>query len=45
MHAIQENEIGQLRDLTSFLDVEINFVERYLDVLKDVKSDWYDECV
>ncbi|PFH50183.1 hypothetical protein AMATHDRAFT_61501 [Amanita thiersii Skay4041] len=40
MHAIQENEIAQHRELTAFLDLEINFVQQYLDVLKDVKSDW-----
>jgi len=40
MHAIQENEHGQLRELTTFLDFEINFVQSYLDVLKDVKADW-----
>lgn len=45
MHAIQENEVVQLRELTSFLDLEINFVEQYLNVLKEVKSDWYDQCV
>lgn len=45
MHAIQENELVQLHELTSFLDLEINFVQQYLNVLKDVKSDWHDECV
>lgn len=45
MHAIQENELVQLRELTSFLDLEINFVQQYLNVLKDVKSDWHDEYV
>lgn len=39
MHAIQENEHGQFRELVSFLDLEMNFVQSYLDVLKDVKSD------
>lgn len=45
MHSIQENEISQLRELTSFLDLEMNFAEQYLEVLKDVRSDWYDRCV
>jgi len=40
MHAVQENEFGQLRELTSFLDVETNYVQSYLDVLKDVKAEW-----
>lgn len=41
--AIQDNEIQQLRDLTAFLDVEVNFVKQYLEVLEEVKSDWCDE--
>ena len=40
MHAIQDHEVVQMRELSSFLDLEINFVEQYLNVLKDVKSDW-----
>jgi hypothetical protein len=43
--AIQENEIQQLRDLTNFLDIEINFVQQYLEVLQDVKSNWCDVYV
>ncbi|KAG5643177.1 hypothetical protein DXG03_001381 [Asterophora parasitica] len=43
MHVIQEKEIDQLRDLTAFLDLEIGFVEQYLNVLKEVKEGWYDE--
>ena len=42
-HAIQHNEIQQLRDLRSFLDVEMNFVQQYLEVLQDVKSNWGEE--
>ncbi|KAF8957660.1 hypothetical protein BDZ97DRAFT_1845342 [Flammula alnicola] len=42
MHAIQENEHNQLHDLTSLLDLETNFIQSYLDVLKDVKADWQD---
>lgn len=43
MLAIQENEIEQLRDLTNFLDMEIQFVKQYLEVLQEAKSDWIDE--
>jgi hypothetical protein len=43
MHAIQENEIDQLRELSKFLEMEIRFAEQYLDVLKVVKEDWIDE--
>ncbi|KAF8064245.1 hypothetical protein FPV67DRAFT_1629313 [Lyophyllum atratum] len=43
MHGIQEKEVVQLRELTSFLDLEISYVEQYLNVLKDVKEDWYEE--
>ncbi|KAF7975976.1 hypothetical protein HWV62_8122 [Athelia sp. TMB] len=39
---IQENDVRQLRELTSFLDVEINFVQQYLEVLQDIKADWCD---
>jgi hypothetical protein len=44
-HAIQENEIQQLRDLTGLLDVEVNLVQQHLEVLQDVKSNWCDTCV
>ncbi|KAJ3922203.1 hypothetical protein F5877DRAFT_75460 [Lentinula edodes] len=40
MHLIQENEIDQTREMTAFLDLELNYVEQYLEVLKDVKSEW-----
>ena len=43
MFAIQENELDQLRSLTSFLDEETHFVEQYLEVLKEAKSAWIDE--
>jgi len=26
--------------LTAFLDLEMNFVEQYLEVLKETKSEW-----
>ena len=45
MHAIQENEIDQLRDLSKCLEMEIRFAEQYLDVLRGVKEDWVDESV
>lgn len=45
MHAIQENEIDQLRELSKLLEMEIRFAEQYLAVLKGVKEDWIDECV
>ncbi|KAJ7193503.1 hypothetical protein GGX14DRAFT_405409 [Mycena pura] len=40
MHAIQDNEIVQLRELTGFLTLHINFVEQYLDVLKETRAKW-----
>ncbi|KAG2133790.1 uncharacterized protein EDB93DRAFT_1173466 [Suillus bovinus] len=43
MQAIQENEIQQLRELTSFLDLELNFAKQYYEVLQDVKANWCDE--
>jgi hypothetical protein len=43
--AIQENEVQQLQDLTNVLNVEVNFVQQYLEVLQDVKSNWFDACV
>ncbi|KZT02969.1 uncharacterized protein LAESUDRAFT_762390 [Laetiporus sulphureus 93-53] len=44
MHAIQENEVAQLRALTDSLDLQTKYVERYLDVLRDVKAGWIDEA-
>jgi hypothetical protein len=40
IHSIQETEVDQLRELTAFLDLEMNFVEQYLEVLKETKSEW-----
>ncbi|KAF9040095.1 hypothetical protein BJ165DRAFT_1531067 [Panaeolus papilionaceus] len=40
MHAIQENELNQHRELTAFLDLETNYVESYLEVLRDVRLEW-----
>ena len=45
MHAIQENEIDQLRELSKFLEMETRFAEQYLDVLSGIKEDWIDEYV
>ncbi|KAF8904683.1 hypothetical protein CPB84DRAFT_1845222 [Gymnopilus junonius] len=39
MHAIQENEHVQFRELVTFLDLEMNFVQSHLDVLRDVKHE------
>lgn len=43
MHAIQENEIDQLRELSKFLEMETRFAEQYQDVLTGIKEDWIDE--
>jgi len=43
MHAIQENEHNQLQGLATLIDTELNFVQNYLGVLKEVKSDFYDK--
>lgn len=45
MQAIQENEIQQLRELTSFLDLQLNFAKQHYEVLQDVKANWCDEYV
>ena len=45
MHAIQENEIDQLRELSKFLEMETRFAEQHLEVLRGVKDDWIDEFV
>lgn len=45
MYAIQENELQQLRDLTEFLDIELDFAQNYLAVLSDLKKEWLDEYV
>ena len=42
MHAIQENEYNQLHELTALIDIEFNFVQTYLQVLKDVRAEWKD---
>jgi len=45
MHGLQEKEVDQERDLASLLDIEINFVQNYLDILNDIKADWRSACV
>ncbi|KAK2464103.1 hypothetical protein APHAL10511_003851 [Amanita phalloides] len=40
MHAIQDNETTQHRELTGLLDLEIGYVQQYLAVLMDVKAEW-----
>ncbi|KAF8654729.1 hypothetical protein AX16_003385 [Volvariella volvacea WC 439] len=45
MHDIQEEEISQHRQLANLLDIEINFVSQYLEVLKEVKAEWNDSGV
>ncbi|KAG8215420.1 hypothetical protein J3R82DRAFT_9028 [Butyriboletus roseoflavus] len=43
IQAIQENEILQLRELTNFLDIQLNFARQYFEILDDVKASWCDE--
>jgi len=45
MKIIQDNEAEQQRELSAFLDLELNFVSQYFEVLKDVKSDWFVEFI
>jgi len=42
MHEIQDKEISQQKELTNFLNIEINYVQGYLEVLKEVRSEWPD---
>ncbi|KAJ3574032.1 hypothetical protein NP233_g2039 [Leucocoprinus birnbaumii] len=43
MEMIRSDDALHLRELTAFLDLEINFAQQYLEVLKDVKADWSSE--
>ncbi|KAF8127618.1 hypothetical protein EV363DRAFT_1298060 [Boletus edulis] len=43
IQAIQENETFQLRELTDFLDIQLNFAKQYFEILNDVKASWCDE--
>lgn len=40
MDAIREGDLDSLRALGGFLDMEMRFVEQYLETLKEVKSEW-----
>lgn len=40
MEVIRNDDALHLRELTAFLDLEINFAQQYLEVLKDVRTDW-----
>lgn len=42
MHAIQEYEVVQFRELTSLLELEMKFVRQHLNVLEEVKAEWND---
>lgn len=44
MHAIQEYEVVQFRELTSLLELEMKFVRQHLNVLEEVKAEWNDGC-
>ena len=45
MYSIQENEVIQLRELTNFLDLEITYIQSYLEELQKARAGWVDECV
>jgi len=43
MEVIRNDDVLHLGELTSFLDLEINFARQYLEVLEEVRSDWNHE--
>lgn len=43
IQTVQENEVLQLRELTNFLDIQLNFARQYFEILNDVKTSWCDE--
>ncbi|EIW74787.1 BAR-domain-containing protein [Coniophora puteana RWD-64-598 SS2] len=45
MQAIQENEVQQLRELTNFLDIQLNFARQYREIMQEVKEGWCDEAM
>lgn len=45
MHAIQDHEVEQLRELTSLLELEMSFAQQYLNVLQEAKAEWHDVYV
>ncbi|EKM76576.1 hypothetical protein AGABI1DRAFT_115685 [Agaricus bisporus var. burnettii JB137-S8] len=40
MEHVRSADAHHQRELSGFLDIEMNFAQQYLDVLRDVKSDW-----
>jgi hypothetical protein len=40
MEKIQDGELEQFRDLSRLLDMEMKFVEGWLDTLREIKEDW-----
>jgi hypothetical protein len=40
MEKIQDGELEQFRDLSRLLDMEMKFVEGWLDTLREIKDDW-----
>jgi len=45
IEAIQQNEVDQIRMLSSFLDNELSYAEQYTQILRDVKDNWPGKCV
>jgi predicted nucleic acid-binding Zn-ribbon protein len=45
MNAIRDKERMNVVRLTEFLKLEMNFVNQYLEVLNQAKSEWNDELV
>ncbi|KAG8917747.1 hypothetical protein FRC00_013252, partial [Tulasnella sp. 408] len=43
MFYIQDNEIQQLRDLTAFLDMMLDYTTKCATVLQEVKDNWIDD--
>lgn len=42
MTAIQNREMDHLKELTNFLDLEVEFARSYLDILTGLKDEWID---
>ncbi len=40
MSLFQEGEKQQMVDLTDFLDAELDFVAKYYEILRDLKTEW-----
>ena len=43
MDLIREGEINQFRDLTAFLELELNYTAQHLKVLQELKKEWIEE--